>query len=50
VLGQAERKNGWQLAEALGEDGPQGMQRLLNAADWHAEAVRAWRLVASLRA
>jgi SRSO17 transposase len=44
LLGQIERKNGWQLAEALGEalgeGGPQGMQRLLNAADWDAEAVR----------
>lgn len=35
-----ERKNGWQLAEHLGETGPQGVQRLLNAADWGAEAVR----------
>ncbi len=40
LLGPIERKNGWQLAEALGEGGPQGMQRLLNAADWDAEAVR----------
>jgi SRSO17 transposase len=40
LLGQIERKNGWQLAEALGEGGPQGMQRLLTAADWDAEAVR----------
>jgi SRSO17 transposase len=39
-LGRVERKNGWQLAEALGEGGPQGMQRLLNSADWDAEAVR----------
>jgi SRSO17 transposase len=40
LLGRVERKNGWQLAEALGEGGPQGMQRLLNAADWDVEAVR----------
>jgi SRSO17 transposase len=40
LLGHIERKNGWQLAEALGEGGPQGMQRLLNAAGWDAEAVR----------
>src|SRR5262245_6935627 len=40
LLGHSARKNGWQLAEALGEGGPQGMQRLLNAADWDAEAVR----------
>jgi SRSO17 transposase len=40
LLAPVERKNGWQLAEHLGEAGPQGMQRLLNAADWDAEAVR----------
>jgi SRSO17 transposase len=37
---RVERKNGWQLAEHLGEPGPQGVQRLLNAADWDADAVR----------
>jgi SRSO17 transposase len=40
LLGPVERKNGWQLAEYLRETGPQGVQRLLNAADWDAEAVR----------
>jgi SRSO17 transposase len=40
LLERIERKNGWQLAEALGEPGPQGVQRLLNAADWDADAVR----------
>lgn len=35
-----ERKNGWQLAQEEGESGPQGMQRLLNAAEWDEEAVR----------
>jgi len=35
-----ERKNGWQLAEHLGEAGPQGVQRLLNAASWDADDVR----------
>lgn len=40
LLDRVERKNGWQLAEHLGESGPQGMQRLLNAADWDADAVR----------
>jgi SRSO17 transposase len=40
LLVHVERKNGWQLAEALGEGGPQGRQRLLNAADWDAEVVR----------
>lgn len=40
LLQRVERKNGWQLAEALGETGPQGVQRLLNAATWDAEGVR----------
>jgi SRSO17 transposase len=40
LLGRVERKNGWQLAEAIGERGPQGVQRLLTAAVWDAEAVR----------
>ena len=40
LLAPVERKNGWQLAEHLGESGPQGVQRLLNAADWDAEAAR----------
>lgn len=40
LLSGVERKNGWQLAEELDESGPQGVQRLLNAADWDEEAVR----------
>jgi SRSO17 transposase len=40
LLDRVERKNGWQLAEHLGESGPQGVQRLLNAADWDEDAVR----------
>jgi SRSO17 transposase len=40
LLGRVERKNGWQIAEAIGERDPQGMQRLLNSARWDAEAVR----------
>lgn len=40
LLSPVERKNGWQLAEALGEATPDGIQRLLNAADWDAEVVR----------
>src|SRR2546429_8994789 len=34
LLSGGERKNGWQLAEELDESGPQGVQRLLNGADW----------------
>ena len=40
LLAPIERKNGWRLAEHLGEAGPQGVQRLLNAADWDTEAAR----------
>ena len=40
LLDRVERKNGWQLAEHLGEAGPQGVQRLLNAAAWDVDAVR----------
>ncbi len=40
LLQRVERKNGWQLAEAIGEAGPQGVQRLLNAASWDADAVQ----------
>jgi SRSO17 transposase len=40
LLDRVERKNGWQLAEHVGETGPQGVQRLLNAAHWDADAVR----------
>src|SRR5260370_17243632 len=40
LLDRVERKNGWQLAEHLGESGPQGVQRLLNGAEWDVNAVR----------
>jgi SRSO17 transposase len=40
LLGRVERKNSWQMAEQMGEMGPQGAQRLLNAARWDADAVR----------
>jgi SRSO17 transposase len=40
LLERVERKNGWQLAEAIGEAGPQGVQRLLNNAKWDADLVR----------
>jgi SRSO17 transposase len=40
LLAPIARKNGWQLAEALGEQGPRGVQRLLGGADWDEEAVR----------
>jgi SRSO17 transposase len=40
LLDRVERTNGWQLAEAMGEAGPRGVQRLLSAAAWDADAVR----------
>jgi SRSO17 transposase len=40
LLGEAERKNGWTLAEAVGETRPQGMQRLLNSYAWDVDGVR----------
>ena len=40
LLGNAERKNGWQLAEHLGDPTPDGVQHLLARADWDADAVR----------
>src|SRR5881227_1603007 len=40
LLSAAERKNGWTLAEQAGDAIPDAMQRLLNHADWNADAVR----------
>ena len=40
LLQNVERKNGWQLAETVGEHSPDGVQRLLNVATWNACAVR----------
>jgi SRSO17 transposase len=40
LLVGAERRNGWQLAEAAGEATPYGMQRLIASAAWDADAVR----------
>ena len=40
LLSDAPRKNGWQLAEHLGDATPDGVQHLLARADWDADAVR----------
>ncbi|WP_081789961.1 IS701 family transposase [Kutzneria albida] len=40
LLGEVERKNGWTLAEAAGDAGPEGMQRLLNFYAWDADGLR----------
>lgn len=34
LLSEVERKNSWTLAEAAGDSGPEGMQRLLNFYAW----------------
>jgi SRSO17 transposase len=40
LLSQAERKNGWTLAEFAGDVSPDGMQRLLNFSPWDEDACR----------
>jgi SRSO17 transposase len=40
LLATVERKNGWQLAEELGDANVHGVQRLLAEAEWDEEAVR----------
>src|SRR5438552_18733759 len=40
LLSPVERKNGWQLAEHLGQVNPYRLQHLLDRAVWNADAVR----------
>src|SRR5258706_10720711 len=40
LLGPVERKNGWQLAEVVGDRTPYAIQHLLGRADWDPDAVR----------
>ena len=40
LLGSVERKNGWQLAEYVGDATPDGVQRLLAVYHWDADQVR----------
>jgi SRSO17 transposase len=40
LLSEAERKNGWQLAEAAGNSTPYGVQHLLGRATWDTDALR----------
>src|SRR5215510_8887644 len=40
LLSPVERKNGWQLAEAVGDRTPYALQHLLGRADWDPELVR----------
>src|SRR6195952_2811485 len=41
LLAPIERKNGWQLAEAVGDATPDGVQDFLSRVHWDADAVRA---------
>ena len=40
LLSPVERKNGWQVAEVVGDTTPYGIQHLLGRAQWDAEEVR----------
>ena len=40
LLGPVERKNGWHMAEAVGDATPDRTQRLLYRVDWDADAAR----------
>src|SRR3954451_17918829 len=40
LLAPVERKNGWQLAEAVGDAIPDGVQDFLSRVQWDADAVR----------
>ena len=40
LIGSVERKNSWQIAEALGYLTPHAIQRLLSRASWQADTVR----------
>ncbi len=40
LLADVRRKNSWQMAEAIGEMTPRGVQHLLNDAHWDPDAVR----------
>jgi SRSO17 transposase len=41
LLSRLERKNGWTIAEQVGEREPKGLQRLLNLSPWDADALLA---------
>lgn len=40
LLSPAERKNSWQLAEAVGDETPYGLQQFLYRAEWDADELR----------
>jgi len=39
-MSEASRKNGWQVAEEIGEATPYGIQHLLDRAKWDCDGVR----------
>lgn len=40
LIARVERKNGWQLAEQLGDSAPTNLQRSIARAKWNADEVR----------
>jgi SRSO17 transposase len=40
LVGPVERRTGWQMAGQIGEERPDGVQRLLRSSRWDADAVR----------
>ena len=40
LLAPVQRKNSWQLAEQMGDDGPYGVQHLLGRSGWDPDEVR----------
>lgn len=40
LMSEASRKNGWQVAEEVGEATPYGLQHLLDRARWDCDGVR----------
>ncbi len=40
LMSSVDRKNGWQVAEAMGEATPYAMQHLLDRAKWDCDGVR----------
>ena len=40
LLGPSQRKNGWQVAEQIGDTDPYGVQYLMGRADWDPDGVR----------
>lgn len=40
LMSEASRKNGWQVAEEIGEATPYGIQHLLDRAKWDCDGIR----------